>query len=73
MDNEWSIERLYQTIAMEIARVILPVDYDSMTDLVQKTNRSLARLELPAISMEKTLAETFDVEISTETTAFPTL
>jgi ParB/RepB/Spo0J family partition protein len=72
-DDELSLERLYQTIAKEIARLIMPNDYDSMADLVQETNRNLARLRLPAISLEKSLAETFDVESSPETASFQTL
>jgi len=60
--------RLGLRIVGEVARMLIPQDYDSMNDLVQKTNRNLARLGLPAISLEKTLVETFDVESSPEIT-----
>jgi hypothetical protein len=72
-DVDLDIDKLYKYMARSAARLFMPPDYDSMTDLVQKTNRNLARLGLPAISLEKTLAETFDVESSPEIASFPTL
>jgi len=72
-DEDMFVEKLYRLIARDVVHLLIPVDYDSMADLVQNTNRNLARLGLPAISLEKSLAETFDVESSPEITSFPTL
>ena len=62
------MEHLYQHMAKQAAGIIMPSDYDSMADLIQSTNRTLARLGLPAISLEKTLSEAFEVESSPEIT-----
>ena len=72
-DEDMFVEKLYGLIARDVVHLLIPVDYDSIADLVQNTNRNLARLGLPAISLEKSLAETFDVESSPETTSFQIL
>jgi hypothetical protein len=67
-DGDLEIEKIYKRIAKRAAERLAPSDYDSVTDLVQKTNRNLARLGLPAISLVKTLSEVFEVESSPEIT-----
>jgi len=67
-DDDLEIEKLYNYMARSAARLFIPSDYDSMTDLVQKTNRNLARLGLPAISLVKTLSEVFDTASAPEIT-----
>lgn len=67
-NDDLVIEKLYNYMAKQAARTIMPSDYYSMDDLVEQTNRDLARLHLPAISLEKTLSEAFDAESRTEIT-----
>lgn len=58
-DNQIDLQSVYREGAHDIAQHIMPGSFESVDDLVRKTNQVLERLGLPLIRLEKTLAEVF--------------